>query len=231
MNANNCSVWLYGSVARGDADQNSDFDVLFIGDYAMGQGMQDPRIIPKIDSNKISQSHYTWTEIFEMSLYGSLFLHHLRLEGKCLYEDSKCKGVFRSILNNLVPYQKPSQDVLAFETAIADVVESLNNSGSLLFELSILGTVFRHAAILGCYISGLPTFGRTRPVINIVGLWSLDKELLSKYETLYNYRLSAVRGIQVGYRPTLQEAFWWLDQIAVILSILKEKSNEYEAKL
>src|SRR5262245_46459624 len=76
MNEADFAVWLYGSVARGDADELSDTDVLLISDAS-------DHPIPAVQAvAEASVSHYTWGQITSLAEVGSLFLHHLRLEGR-----------------------------------------------------------------------------------------------------------------------------------------------------
>ena len=105
------AFWLYGSHARGDAMPDSDVDILMIGEG-------EPRRAWPSDMGGIwgepSISRYSWTEIMGMAEYGSLFLHHLRLEGRPLYEDDGCRGVFQRLLDDLPEYTNGLRDIQGF---------------------------------------------------------------------------------------------------------------------
>src|SRR5438552_4163356 len=95
------TLWLYGSYARRDSDSWSDVDLLLVSNSELveeGLGVEETlrradlnlAEIPELNTwvtepSKLSISRYTWNEIEEMASYGSLFLHHLRLEGESLW--------------------------------------------------------------------------------------------------------------------------------------------------
>lgn len=180
------SVWAYGSVARGDADHMSDFDVLVVGPEAgeLGTMMMEAGL----SCDKISISRYSWDEIIGMAKYGSLFLQHIRLEGHPLYENDACRGRLRTILGELEEYTLARRDVQGFKTVLGDVAESLQQGGAKAFELSVLGTVIRHASILGCWLLGNPAFGRLTPVESFAAAAGLTVSM-TDFEHLYMYRL------------------------------------------
>src|ERR1700694_2431878 len=92
---------LYGSMARGDDDIFSDVDLLIIDDNADRQ--------PSLSSATIVQ--YTWSEFSEMASYGSLFLWHLRMEGRTLSADDDGRIAYRGILDDLPRYNRSSSDL------------------------------------------------------------------------------------------------------------------------
>lgn len=125
-----------------------------------------------------------------MTGYGSLFLHHLRLEGRPLYEDRSCAGRLRGKLDGIGPYTKASRDVTAFQTVLADVRESLPHGDVVMHDLAVLATLVRHASILGCWLIGDPQFGRTTPVERYArarGLCAARE--VDGFSELYKYRL------------------------------------------
>ena len=153
-------IWLYGSVARGDSDDLSDIDVLCIGDI-------DPDLIAWLRSEPSAHvSEYTWGEIESMHSYGSLFLLHLKLEGRELFAGEGGRDLFRDLLETLPEYQRSRCDLEAFRQALADVDESIREGGDLAFEAGVACTVVRHAAILGCYLIGKPCFDRRHSLLD-----------------------------------------------------------------
>ena len=76
------------------------------------------------------------------------------------------RGRLRSILNALPSYQRVKQDVAVYREAVHDVRLSLEHGGSVPFELSVLATTLRHAAVLGCYVIRRPNFGRYSAIQN-----------------------------------------------------------------
>ncbi len=200
------SVWEYGSVARGDADRLSDFDVLVVGPETgeLGTVMS----AAGLDFHRASISRYSWDEIVGMAGYGSLFLHHVRLEGRPLYENDACRGQLRTVLDELGEYTLARRDVQGFKTVLGDVAESLRYGGAKAFELSVLGTVIRHGSILGCWLLGNPTFGRLAPVESFAAAAGLAVSMVD-FERLYMYRLYCDGRLQRStLRPVAAEV--WL---------------------
>ena len=96
------AVWVYGSMARGDSDDLSDVDVLVVGPD--GEEAGDLLKTVGLSEPKVSISQYSWNEIQGMAAYGSLFLHHIRLEGRPLYEGESCNGRLSAIVSQLGEY-------------------------------------------------------------------------------------------------------------------------------
>ena len=182
------AIWVYGSSARGDGDDLSDLDVLVVGPMrssivTMISRMTSGDRYPSISS-------YSWREIRVMAGYGSLFLHHLRLEAYPLHEDDACRGRLRQTLVEMGRYTRASKDVSAFRAVLHDVEKSLIVGDLVVFELSVLATVIRHASILGCWLLGEPRFGRIQPVEWFSSAADvLDHREFEKFPELYAYRL------------------------------------------
>ena len=216
------SIWAYGSVARGDADRLSDFDVLVVGPEAGELGTV--MTAAGLGCHEVSISRYSWDEIVGMAKYGSLFLHHVRLEGRPLYEDDACRGRLRDVLAGLGEYMLARRDVQGFKTVLGDVAESLRCGGAKAFELSVLGTVIRHGSILGCWLIGNPAFGRLAPVESFAAAAGLAVNM-ADFERLYMYRLYCDGRLQ---RSTLRPvaAATWLHQAQRLVDGLEDIVNE-----
>lgn len=226
MNCDSVAVWLYGSNARGDPDSRSDLDVLAVSDLRMGE--REIARMAHSGRTQLSISRYNWAEVNGMASYGSLFLHHVHLEGQCLFEGPAATGRLSRILGSLVPYGRAESDVAAFRTALHDVRSSLAEGGSIQFELSVLGTVLRHACILGCYITGVPAFGRIEPVQRIVELWNLDAGIAHTFPQLYEYRLWADRRARKPEQASLRRAYSWCESVGRVLNELEARANDHQ---
>lgn len=180
--------WLYGSHARGDADNLSDIDVLVISD-SLDDNINIDVISPIF--RMASVTRYTWIELAGMVESGSLFLRHLQMEGRPLVESPRVKGRLSSALAQLGSYRFANRDVHGFTQVLRDIKDSLSYGGSLVFELATLGTVVRHASILGCAIAGQHCFSRIEPVRRISGLWATTGKWDRDFEFLYQFRLYA----------------------------------------
>lgn len=221
------AVWLYGSVARGDGDSVSDYDVLVVGPE-----VGEPSAVVTVaglNYDDISVSRYSWDEILGMSMYGSLFLHHVRLEGRPLYETEACRGRLRTMLGKLGEYTLARRDVRGFKTVLGDVAESLEHGDTEVFELSVLGTVIRHASILGCWLLRKPMFGRLAPVQSFAAAAGLAISM-EEFERLYQYRLYCDGRLERSMlRPV--DAETWLQRAHRVIEGLEDMDDERHCEL
>lgn len=152
-------VLLYGSHARGDADEISDVDVLVVGSTSLKTD-EITMLLPASCEGPLHTSHYTWLEFGAMSEYGSLFLHHIAAEARAILYEGGAQKRLGDILASLGPYRFAARDLCAFRATVCDVEVGLRAGLPPCFELAVLGGVARHASVLACYMSGSPTFGR-----------------------------------------------------------------------
>lgn len=153
------AVILYGSHARGDVDDYSDVDVL-VAAPAKPKIQEILRLLPESSQGPLHVSHYTWAELWEMSRYGSLFLHHIAAESTALLYQGDAELRMSTLLESLCSYKLADRDLIAFRSTIDDVAEGLAAGLPPCFELAVLGGVARHASVLICYLAGIPTYGR-----------------------------------------------------------------------
>lgn len=216
------AIWLYGSHARGDADSISDMDIFVASNYEIS--IDDlTSYIPSLPQ-EISISRYNWLEIRKMADYGSLFLHHLRMEGSVIHESNSCRGELAAILSYMGKYKHIKRDIRGFWTVLKDVQESLNDGGSPVFELSVVATVLRHSSILGCWVVGKPSFGRMKPVERFAEIRGLSPMIAEEFPTLYRYRLYVVGRIASVEEPMPYEADIWLERTMEIINSLEGAS-------
>lgn len=175
---------LYGSAARGDLDSRSDLDLLIVDD-----GCDRPA-----SCRGASVVRYTWAEFREMSRYGSLFLRHLRAEGRII--DANGEGILtiNSLLDSLPYYSRISFDLHSFELAVADSESALTEGDtSIEFELASLATVMRHCAILGCYLMDCENFTRYGAFDLCCDRFGFEPESKYEFRRFYGYRIALAR--------------------------------------
>lgn len=189
---------LYGSVARGDDDALSDLDLLVIHDHNyVGREISLP---------SASVVHYTWDEFAEMSSYGSLFLRHLRHEGRIVGSDRQGSILYRQLLDTLPYYRRAMSDLGSFELAISDSEHALHQGGtSVEFELASLATVMRHCAILGSYLLGSEVFTRTGAVDLCCDRLGLGEDVKAEFRRIYTYRTAMVRDLPFSDSPSMPD--------------------------
>lgn len=203
-------VWLYGSAARGDADEGSDIDVLVVGDEDF-----DVESLALGRPDRISQSHYSWAEVEHMANYGSLFLHHIKREGQPVLETEENR--LQILLGRLGAYSRADQELKSFRTVLDDVDDSLEGDPSVPFELSVVATAARHAAILGCYLLGEPTFGRSSAFQTLLPRLGYSHQVVDEVIRLYAYRRADDRKRPPDDAPSIKEAVQWVRRIRQLI--------------
>lgn len=183
-------IWIYGSRARGDADRHSDTDVLVVADTdSMVDAVHDrlactyPRVHP---------SYYSWLEVERMAAYGSLFLHHIAIEGIRLQAGAQDPDRLPRLLANLPRFSRADEDLAAFRQAIKESRVSMLDGGWADFENEVIATVVRHAAILGAHLAGTTAFGREQPFFvcgRVLGWSPTDTALLARHATAWRKHL------------------------------------------
>lgn len=202
------TVWLYGSVARGDDTTTSDLDILVVGD-SESQGIFERNILTGLPRfEHLSTKYYSWQEIIAMASYGSLFLLHLKMEGRPVV-DGLGASRLRNLLDELPSYSGGVRDLKGFRIALQDARASLEDGGDPTFELSVIATVIRHASILACYFNGQPTFDRRASIRRAFNSVHLNEAATGALE-LYDFRLSQARNIPTQIVPTHELAQSWL---------------------
>jgi len=210
-------VWLYGSRARGNADQASDTDLLVVGSE---EGVVADAV-EGLDYPRIKVSFYSWAEIERMRAYGSLYLHHIAEEGIPLRPAGEER--LGQLLGDLPRFSRAREDLYGFRAAYSEGMNSLEDGGWPDFECEVIATVARHAAILGAYCVENPAFGREQP------FWVIGEAL--RYDS---GEIKALVAGATGWRLHLpgphedeKAAFEWLQSVGRFLSDLEGVIDDY----
>jgi predicted nucleotidyltransferase len=138
------AVMLFGSVARGDAESGSDVDVLVLSEQPAALRERVP----------LSVTSYSPLHLEMMARHGSLFVLHLRSEGRVLVDrHRKLEEILRLWVQP--DYDRMREGIRA-ATALLDVnPECFRNERSLQIAIFLLRSVL----YLDCARKGAPTFG------------------------------------------------------------------------
>jgi hypothetical protein len=217
-------VVLYGSVARGTADGFSDRDVLVLSD-----GSNDRRFLAQTD-RRLSVSTYRWSDFDTMHDYGSLFLQHLRSEGRILEGTNEGRDKYHRLLQSLPRYCRPVEDIRAFRRALDDVSSAIRHRDSTPeFELAALATVMRHSAILGCYLINQMDFGRYSAVRAFCHSRGLPEGMGEGFPFLYSFRMSLARSHPWPEGASYGVVGWWLRRARLLVREVEQCRNESAA--
>ncbi|MBX3349805.1 MAG: nucleotidyltransferase domain-containing protein [Nitrospira sp.] len=214
------AVWLYGSVSRGDAHTSSDVDILVVGG-----GDLPSEVSERYCDRRLSLSRYSWDELISMASYGSLFLHHMKVEARPLFESPGAEGRLRNLLTNLPRYQRARRDLRAFGQSLLDISAELPDPSDLRFELATLAALIRRIGILGSYLLGRPRFDRIGPVAEVVDAWGLPSCLSQEFSELYQHRLLADGAEGIKATPHASLLALWIGRTSLMLSALEIQIN------
>jgi len=181
------AVVLFGSQARDDSDDYSDKDIFVLCSCT---GLAEILKIKRHCSDlctgfSLGFCCYRRVDVEAMARTGSLFIWHLKLQGKIVFS----KGhIFEDILDNLQPYRKYKTDLSYYREMLADVAESLDRRSVLSeFDMSILFTIARNTCILLCHSLGNPKFGRSNAYLYAQSVY---KDAFPLDEWIYPYLCS-----------------------------------------
>ncbi len=152
------AIVLYGSHARGDSDNNSDLDIcIFTREQSVVNETQLASILTVPESSHLSLTTYSQNDLVAMLEYGSLFLWHLKLEGKIEYGEK----YFASQLTKLKPFVRHNSEIAYHSEIFDDLIAATSKTYvTNEFDLSLLFTIVRNTCMILAHKADNPAFGR-----------------------------------------------------------------------
>lgn len=224
MDSNVLSIILFGSHARKDHDELSDCDICVI---TRGQKKEELAIddIEKLvgisASSKISLVCYPEAVVTSMLAHGSLFLWHLKLEGKVLYGER-----YLSHKLHRLPHFNTHYGEVKYH---AEIFHDLKRSWKLLsivneLDLSVLFTIVRNTCMILSHKGGKPSFGRISSFYSAKEFFSNLPLTIGEYKYLSRWKLLYEREIETeAPLPNTNEFKTILFNIDIFLQFALEK--------
>ena len=207
-------VMLFGSTARKDDDYNSDIDIFVLVNDNLSELEKEHvinNVINLISKKNINVSLYTKEIFTKMLKDGSMFLWHLNLEGKYIFNRSE-ENIFKD-LNEFRAYEK---NFNLYQDLFNEVKTSLLNNSINSYDLSMLFFICRNLCLLTCFKLGTPNFGRYSAYKNLIVNIGYEPLNWDSYTYLSKWRIDYTRGID----EELQYPQW--NELSILLSGVEE---------
>ncbi|MCO1600017.1 nucleotidyltransferase domain-containing protein [Desulfosporosinus nitroreducens] len=215
------TIVIFGSHARGESDENSDLDLLFIIEDCDEISYLNKKISlqKQLDIPFEWISLYTKNAINNMCEYGSYFLWHLKTECKIFYSKTQ---FLEKVLENIKPYRNTYFDLMEYSTICNDIRESIGfNDKTYNYELNILASIARNTCIALAYINNKISFGRIQPVKTCIEDIGIDFPFnIKEYIELYNFRIVYNRKLIIpNLKPITKEYInSWVDKLEILIT-------------
>lgn len=189
------SIIMFGSTARAEEDAYSDVDVCVITWESTNES-EIEAIKSIIDDNYGLQDTeiivYSSDQFETMNAYGSLFLWHLKLEGKVLFD----RNYFCQVMKRLSVYEKHLCELDFHADLLTDVASSMERLRIVNeLDLSQLFTICRNTCMILSHFNKEFAFGRksafqsARRIYNDLPLTEEEYTYLSKWKLRYERSL------------------------------------------
>lgn len=222
-------IYLFGSVARGDQDEQSDVDILIVIDNCS----EDDYIKYKKEYASILQIPVSWISLYrekkilKMHEKGSYFLWHLKQEGKVLYSR---ENELDKLFATLPRYRGMKEDIKEYRQILDDVNEELHNVYLCIeYELSVLASLVRNTCIMLSYLNNRFDFSRNQVVKYCIDTYKIDVSL-EEYRALYKYRSYETGKIQRVEKGKIEDINKWVKVENQLLDISEKEVDDYEKK-
>lgn len=184
------SVILYGSWARGEQDEDSDIDIVVFTDKGIKE-IEDEileRYVLPFRVKDCNIAIYDTLILNQMLEYGSLFLWHIKLEGKCLYG----KSYLDSNLSRLLVFTHHKEEIEYHQRLFNLLLEAQKITGIIEdFDFSLLFTIVRNTCMILVHKKGQMIFSKYK-CFEIASwfyprlpLLEVEYRFLGKYKNMY----------------------------------------------
>lgn len=198
------SIYLYGSMARGDISQDSDCDLLIAISDCSEETFSSIKDATKMWHPELNCeiAIYQMSALKAMQAKGSLFLWHIRTEAQVVYSRG---NQLAKLLSELVEYTSAKESIAEYCEIMHDIMDDDTDDIDVIqYNLSVMATLIRNTCIVCCYLIGNKQFGRTSPIRVCTTYFKNQFPIaLEDYEQLYLYRVSINRGGNMPYQSNL----------------------------
>lgn len=196
------SVCLIGSVARGDAGPDSDIDLLVVTERKLRRSDLLMRLPPSAQDPRLSLISYSREDLTMEATSGSLFLHHVRLEGVTMHDRHRTLCDVLDIAAARAPNVSAEFDRQLRRLRLYREPERLN--GEHLFALAHLYAIGKAVAIARCVALDEPVFRRSEALKAVADHHpdlADDVAAIVELEPFYDLTRDRVRG-PLPFAPT-----------------------------
>lgn len=222
-------IYLFGSVARGEQDEQSDVDILIVIDNCS----EEDYIKYKKNYASILQIPVSWISLYRikkiLKMYekGSYFLWHLKQEGKVLYTK---ENELAKLFATLPRYRAMRNDIKEYQQILDDIKEERYNKYLCVeYELSVLASLVRNTCIMLSYLNDRFDFSRNLVVEYCIDKYKIDISL-EEYKILYQYRSYETGKIKEVIQGKIDDLNKWIKVEKQLLDIAEKEVDEYEEK-
>lgn len=214
------NVILFGSTAREDADEFSDVDIfLLVEDVSQERTEELIQFVKeKLEYDNIGFSLYRKSIFEKLMSEGSMFLWHLKTEGKYIYSRDNL-----DLFKDLKPFENFTKNLNIYTKLYSQTINSIKVNGSNAFDFSQLFFICRNICLLTCYRLGFPTFGRIEVYSKLVDYLNFTPIDWENYIYLSKWRLNYTRGVGLKInQPNPKKLLELFQQIEALVKICTE---------
>ena len=214
------TIILYGSFARNTDTSSSDVDILIVssGNIEKNQ-LKLQKMLEEIFENKhIDLAIYTPNKFEILLENGSLFMHHVKLEGQVIYGKDKYSSK-EYLFGKLTGFKGITEDELLYKRMLEKTISSISTNSANYFDLNYLALLARNSMIILCYHNNQPTFGKLEVYEKCMVIFGKEFPLqLDVYEELLKYRIYYRRGCNKVELPSISRYSIYTQQMTDLIS-------------